>query len=271
MFLSPSRPSFSQPFQDEPLVERFFCAWTQGGYRKALRRIATMLDRAFLDMTNMPHVAHQWRVQGPQEFSGLVCGHRQWLLACNSLSRYFWIASNTKEPTLLPSALADSVWHAWLAVDPGGLEQFQRKYFGRVIAHVEKATMTEKKTDTGQALARTWAMACKMDRVPYYDHSSMPLLFRSDAQAKLPSGWHYAWQNGGVHVNGVLNSHISRASLLAVGITMMELQRTDHRDGGADAPVGTASGCGSCDSSSSGCSDGGGSSCGSGCGGGCGD
>ena len=99
---------------------------------------------------------------------------------------------------VLPSAAADSVWHAWLFWDAASFKAFSEKIFGRVVVH---RTVGEMSVSKEEGIQNTWVtLALIREVVPYA--SSMPALFELDRKLKFPGGWAYAFDEGAlVHAN----------------------------------------------------------------------
>ena len=217
-----------------------------------------------------------WAERAPEEFPGLPVDEGAWLRCSTGLAQFFEVCRLQRDhgPCALPSKGADSVWHAWLAVDPPGLAAWQQRHFGRELAHREADVLGAPLED---CLARSWAGACRSQGLSPFG-PRLPLLFAVDGMLRLPTGWAYRHERGAlVHrqIDGfgqasggaVAHAVIGASALATLGlVTAAELQAHRRRgDGG--------SGCGSSASSDGGCDGGGsscGSSCGSGCGGGCG-
>jgi len=213
-----------------------------------------------------------WMQQAPDEFPGMPVDDGAWLRCSVGLAQFFEACQlqQSAGPCALPSKGADSVWHVWLAVDPGGLSEWQRRHFGRDWPHHEADTLGAPLEDS---LARTWAGACRLQRLNPLG-PRLPVLFAVDGQLRLPTGWAYRYQRSGlVHrqIDGfgrptgraVAHAAIGATSLVALGLMTeaeLKMHRRDHDSSGSS--------CGSsCYSSSDGGGDGG-SSCGSSCGGG---
>lgn len=257
------------------LIHTLHQVWAQRHFRRMRRKASsynTVVGRA---MDNIPVALQQiWKREAAVEFPGMPTNEKTWAWAVRGLLDYFAVASATREPTLLPSKAADSVWHVWLRHDPIGLETFQRHHFGRAVQHVEKENMPRGR-DADVALPRTWAMAMHQE-----SHGSasvdVPFLFRVDGGCGIPNGWDYR-RNGRYTVEmGVIRSWgrtryqdlpmLTVSSLVALGLVTAAQAAdwtawvTPERSGTS----GSSCGSGMADSGDSSC---GGGSCGGGCGG----
>lgn len=219
-----------------------------------------------------------WRGEAKKEFPGIPCDAVFFARATVGLMTFFHCVARSQKPCGLPSKAADSVWHAWLACDPAGLERFCRKHFRQHIPHVKIEDMGVVKDDS---LANCLVMARRLEGIKAAS-VNLPALFRLDARLKMPRGYAYRTCRGKVGFasmdrQGRAGSRLSYpdalwpASLLAAGlvssreyeayIASVLAKRLAANSGGGGATGGS-------DCSDGG--DGGGCSCGSSCGGGCG-
>lgn len=239
-----------------------------------------------------PQLASHWRDSAPLEFHGIRTDAFFFARAAEGLMQFFDAAARSRTPCALPSVAADSVWHAWLRMDPIGLERFCRKHFGAVVPHLERAHLGGGAVlNTLAHCARRGGHAWKTGKEP------LPPLFALDRDLRMPGGHAYVMRNGTVFhapidphsgVIGAPNPHpeLSRHALYGAGLLggatyfaiESELARREARRQNADGGSGDVSfafDSGSSSSSSSSCSDSGGgsgdscsgSSCGSSCGG----
>ena len=220
-----------------------------------------------------PGLYAYWKSTAHDEFKGIPSDVFFFARAVEGLLIFFDCVRTSDMPCALPSAAADSVWHAWSRLDPQHLDWFCRRHFGRSVPHTEARDMA---VNMDQALAKSLVAARRIDALPVAG-ASVPGLFSLDRQLRMPKGYAYtatsqqvAFQNmnqrgfaeGWMHVPAAL----APAAMLAAGLISQQeydvsLQKA-HPDG---------SGCGAgCGSTSSDCGDSGGGSCGGGCGGGCG-
>ena len=234
-----------------------------------------------------------WRKSAPLEYEGIRTDAFFFVRAAEGLLRFFDIAS--RGPCALPSDAADSVWHAWLRMDPASLDRFCRAHFGTVLPHVERDGLGH------GTLLRTFAASCAQAGMEP-GLTRVPPLFALDAALRMPRGHGY-WNRGGRICYARLNERgrgmwrnrphpeLTAAALVSVGLADPRVLAAQARgretmaDGSSCGSIGDlafASGDGgggdsggdSCDGGSSSGSDGGsscGCSCGSSCGGGGGD
>jgi len=237
---------------------------------------ASRYKRAMADIP--PTLYAYWKSTAQSEFKGIPSDAFFFARATEGLLVFFDCVRTSGKPCALPSAAADSVWHAWNELSPVQLNRFCKKHFGRAIPHVEAAAMAP---EMDQALANSLAAARRLDALPAAG-AGIPGLFALDRRLRMPAGYAYSATGGQVafrHINqhGAeegkrhLPAALAPAAMLAAGLISAEeyqvsLQKA-HPDGS-----GCGAGCGSTASDSGACDSGGGcgSSCGSGCGGGCG-
>lgn len=223
-----------------------------------------------------------WRKSAPLEYEGIPTDAFFFVRAAEGLLRFFDIAA--RRPCALPSDAADSVWHAWLRMDPASLDRFCRHHFGTMLPHIERGELTQ------GALLRTFSSNCTQDgRVPGLMH--VPSLFALDADLCMPRGHGY-WNRGGQICYARLNERgrgmwrgrphpeLTLAALASVGLAdprVLAARARGHAapaDGSACGGMGDLAFAGGDGSSSDGGCDGGsgdaGSSCGCSCGGSCG-
>lgn len=211
-----------------------------------------------------------WQRRAIIEFKGIPRDAFFYVRAAEGLMMFFDCVAKSGRPSGLPSKAADSVWHAWEALESQHLEQFCIRHFGRSIPHTEGAEMD---LPMDLALANTLVASRALDGLSA-GSISVPRLFLLDRKLKMPDGHWYtlasgevAWRRMGYQGQPVGEFHypgmFGAAQLLAAGLISQlaydDSVRQAQRNGGS---------CGSgCGSSASGC-DAGGGSCGGGCGGG---
>lgn len=226
-------------------------------YRKALADIPPTL---------LPY----WKTTAHHEFEGIPRDAFFFARAAEGLMMFFDCVRHSEKPCGLPSVAADSVWHAWLRLDPQGLERFCLRHFGRHIAHIEAAHMPS----MGVALANCLVTARLLELMPIL-HPHVPRLFALDYQLGMPRGAGYVRRRaevgyaalddaGRLSCRPVTPPAMSAAGLLAAGLISDAayqewLLRMQASDGGSVS----ISSDGGCDGGS-----GDGGSCGGGCGGG---
>ena len=223
-----------------------------------------------------------WKRTAHLEFEGIPKSRVFFARAVEGLLIFFACVRGSGRQCGLPSAAADSVWHAWAARAPGSLDRFCLKYFGQVIPHVEEADMRPQMAD---ALATCMVQArLQEQRDPVLP--SVPELFALDRKLRMPRGYGYEVAFGAVAVRRLNDSgkpHGQRryqngldgVQLLGAGLISQEMY-DQHFKHNASAGGACGSGTGSSGTSDGGganCDSGGGDSggsCGGGCGGGCG-
>ncbi len=255
----------------------------------AWRRLQRQCPPAVIAARQIPPLVRAaWQTEVAETLPGMGVDEATWVRCAAGLAQFFEASRLQRDagPCALPSRAADSVWHAWLKVDPAGLADWQQRFFGRVIEHRESADLGAPEDD---CLARTWAAACRSEGRSALA-ARLPLVFALDAQLRPPTGWAYAFERGHlVHREidgfgetrgvGVQHMALGGSGLAALGLLSAGEAETLRRRAAASANNSSGDGgfsWGSFDSggssSSSDCSssssDGGGCSCGSSCGGG---
>ncbi|MES2758620.1 MAG: hypothetical protein V4693_14700 [Pseudomonadota bacterium] len=198
-----------------------------------------------------------WKRTAHYEFKGIPRGAFFFARATEGLLNFFDCVRTSGKPCALPSAAADSVWHAWAKMAPASLDAFCIKHFGRTIPHLEKAEMGARMDG---ALANCIAVARQL-RGDDPAGRSLPRLFALDASLAMPNGYGYRLVQGQVGCQRLDQQGRAEGMLfypvgLSAAVDVDQHGRSKH-DG---------SGCGVMSSSEAGGCDGG-SSCGSGCGG----
>lgn len=248
--------------------------WRLRGLEGRLRRHMPQVGAAAASIP--PAIRAAWFAVIDREAPRWRADERDWQLASLALLQFFEVCCMQGEQACaLPSKAADSVWHVWLERDAAGLGDWQRRHFGRAIPHREAAELG---APLPEALARTWASACRSEGLSPLA-GRLPLLFVIDGRLAMPGGWAYGRTFGRVHHRDIgpdgrrtglprLHAGLAAAGLAACGaLTAAELRELER----INASSSGGSGCGSSGGLSSDCSSSdGGSSCGSSCGGGCG-
>jgi hypothetical protein len=212
-----------------------------------------------------------WKRTAQFEFKGIPQDAFFFARATEGLLTFFDCVRTSGKPCALPSAAADSVWHAWARLAPASLHAFCMEHFGKAIPHVEAAGMGARMED---ALVTCLVSARRLERRSPVK-PSVPRLFALDRNLRMPGGFGYQLEQGEVACRRL--GHQGRpegemfypagliaAQFLAAGIPQPFFDRPAKRSNGDGGVCGTgvSGSCGSCD---------GGSGCGSGgCGGGCG-
>lgn len=229
-----------------------------------------------------------WRESAAHEYEGIPTDAFFFARAAEGLMQFFDAVTSSGKACALPSEAADSVWHAWLRLDPIGLARFCERHFGAAVPHVERSGL-----GSGALLNAFAACRALEGGMPHKLH--LPSLFSLDTRLGMRGGHGY-WLHGGRVVyarTGALGMGLGRAmphpalttdALYMAGLvdrralaTALGRRRHAQDNGGGgcggcggDAGFAVADGGGD-GGSDGGCGDGGGScgsSCGSGCGGG---
>ena len=225
-----------------------------------------------------------WQRNAHLEFKGIPRDRIFFTSALEGLLTFFACVRHSGRTCGLPSAAADSVWHAWAARAPASLERFCVKHFGQAIPHMEEADMCPQMEG---ALANCMVQArCLEQRDPCVP--SVPSLFALDRKLRMPGGYSYALVHGAVavqrlnavgipaggqrYLNGLDGVQLLAAGLISEAAYEAHFRQHPGSGGSCGSGASTSFGSNGCDSTSS-CDGGGGDgggSCGGGCGGGCG-
>jgi hypothetical protein len=209
-----------------------------------------------------------WKHSAQHEFPGIPQDAFFFARAAEGLLTFFACIKYSRKPCALPSKAADSVWHAWARHAPASLDAFCVRHFGRVIPHVEAASMTGKMEE---ALLNCLVQARRLE-APARTALTLPRLFALDRELKMPGGFWYQLfcgqvafspmnQDGRYGKKMFYPSSMAPAQLLAAGLlTPAEYKQYVRRATSDGVDVG-----GSC-GGAAGC-DGDGAGCGGGCGG----
>ena len=230
-----------------------------------------------------PALEPYWRHSAPHEYPGIPTDAFFFACAAAGLLLFFDAVTYGGKACALPSEAADSVWHAWLRLDPIGLERFCERHFGAAVPHVER-------TGLGSGALLNAFAACHALEGHTSHKLHLPSLFSLDTRLGMRGGHGY-WLQGGRIVyagTGPCGMGLGRAmphpelttdALYMAGLVDRQTLATelgrhrlahDSRDGGCGADIGFALSDGGCDAGGDGGGDDGGGSCGSSCGGGCG-
>jgi hypothetical protein len=231
------------------------------------------LSRYRLQLADVPPgLFDYWRRSAHLAFEGIPRDKLFFASALDGLLDFFSCVRSSGKPCGLPSAAADSVWHAWAARSPANLERFCLRHFGRVIPHIEAAAMHAQMEG---ALATCMVYARRLEKLDPVK-PSVPALFALDRKLRMPRGYGYALKNGAVtlqrlNADGVpdgaprFQGGLEGAQLLAAGLISQQVFDAYYRQPSGGSGGGGS--CGSVDSSAGGCDGGGdGGSCGGGCG-----
>ena len=232
-----------------------------------------------------PGLYDYWRRSAHLEFTGIPRDRVFFVTALAGLLDFFACVRDSGKPCGLPSAAADSVWHAWAQRAPQGLARFCTTHFRQAIPHVEEVDM---KLQMVGALATCMVQARRLERRDPLK-PSVPALFALDRKLRMPRGYSYELKNGAVALQR-LNAQglpdgwrryqggLAGVELLAAGLISQQVyDRQEKHQASVGGSCGSISSCGSsdsgagsCDSGAGSCDGGSGSSCGSSCGSGCG-
>lgn len=208
-----------------------------------------------------------WKRSAQFEFKGIPRDAFFFARATEGLLIFFDCVRASGKPCALPSAAADSVWHAWTRMAPASLDAFCIKHFGRVIPHVEA---TEMGAQMAPALANCMVTARRLEK-RHLVRPSVPRLFALDADLGMPGGFGYQLAQGRVACRRLDQQGrpageqfyppgLEPVELLGAGLVTQswfdwnaKRPISDGEGGGAGSTCGTG---GSCD---------GGSACGSSC------
>jgi hypothetical protein len=150
-------------------------------------RVRQTSDYPYATASIPPNLYAYWKRTARIEFKGIPSDAFFFASACEGLLKFFDCVRSSDKPCALPSAAADSVWHAWARLDPARLEQFCLDYFGRTIAHTEAADMS---VPMEQALANSLVTARRLERLPAAG-LKLPRLFILDRTLRMPKGYAY--------------------------------------------------------------------------------
>lgn len=253
-----------------------------GTLRKHLDRFRAMrvrqTSRYFRATAEIPATLYPyWKRSAQFEFKGIPRDAFFFARATEGLLTFFDCVRASGKPCALPSAAADSVWHAWTRMAPASLDAFCIKHFGRVIPHVEGQEMGSRMEP---ALANCLVTARRLEK-RHLVRPSVPRLFALDADLGMPGGFGYQLAQGRVacqrldeegrpageriYPPGLGGAELLGAGLVTQSALDQHLKRVKSDGGGSVGDGSTCGTGGSCDGGGA-C----GSSCGSGCGGGCG-
>lgn len=132
-----------------------------------------------------------WAANAHNEFPGIPSDAVFFAHSLVGLLTFFECTSQSDRTCGLPSRAADSVWHAWLAMDRPGLERFCQRHFQRVIEHRQGAALG----DRDLALANCLVQARRVANMAPVS-LELPELFLLDRRLKMPGGWAFSVQGG---------------------------------------------------------------------------
>ena len=216
-----------------------------------------------------PTLYAYWKSTARDEFKGIPSDAFFFARATEGLLAFFDCVRTSANSCALPSAAADSVWHAWSRLDRQHLGWFCQKHFNHDIPHAEAVHMS---VNMDQALANSLAAARRIEALPATG-ASVPALFALDRKLRMPNGYAYCTANGQVAFRNMnqrgfaegwlhIPATLAPVAMLASGLISQDeydaLLQKARCDGSASSASCAST---SCDSDAS-C----GSSCGAGCG-----
>ena len=156
----------------------------------SMYRAASLLERSpyWRPLADVPAgLFHYWQHNAHHEFTGIPSDAFFFTNASEGLMCFFDCVHVGERPCGLPSMAADSVWHAWLAFDPVGLDRFCKRHFGRTIEHTPAAEMA---VPMAEALAHT-LVRTRSRQGQMRAGASLPRLFTLDKRVRMPGGYAY--------------------------------------------------------------------------------
>ncbi|MES3022076.1 MAG: hypothetical protein V4857_10890 [Pseudomonadota bacterium] len=215
-----------------------------------------------------PSLYAYWKSTARHEFKGIPSDAFFFVRATEGLLTFFDCVRSNARPCALPSAAADSVWHAWSRMAPAQLARFCRHHFGGNIPHTEADDMN---VGMAEALANSLTAARRLDALPVAG-AGLPRLFALDRSLNMPHGYAYsiameqvAFRNmdsrGAEYGKHQFPAALAPIALLEAGLISLEEYDMSLKNAHPDGS-GCGAGCGSTSSDG-----GGGGSCGGGCGG----
>lgn len=125
-----------------------------------------------------------WARSVAQEYPSLPRNRYTFLRAAEGLVYFFKAVSAAGRACALPSAAADSVWHAWLAWNRINLGTYGSTHFGRDVTHLPNASLAT------TALAHTLVLCRELEGKPAHG-PDLPSLFTLDREVRMPGGHGY--------------------------------------------------------------------------------
>lgn len=190
-----------------------------------------------------------WQRTAHFEFKGIPQDAFFFARATEGLLAFFDCVRISGRKCVLPSAAADSVWHAWTQMDPASLDAFCIRHFGRTIAHMEEAKM-------GPHMENALANCIATARQLHGDDPagiSVPRLFALDGSLRMPGGYGYQVVQGQVGCQR-LDQQGRPEGVLFYPVGLNASVDRSKRDGSGS---GAASGCGGDGCDGGGCGGGG--------------
>jgi hypothetical protein len=113
-----------------------------------------------------------------------------------------WLRLHVAAPQLLamPSQAVDLLWHDFI-LHTEAYQLFCRKAYGRPLHHSPERSMDSNNARllNGEAMARTFAMACVDEGIRMPTTLALPILFSVDTTIALPDGQHWVLDCGKNH------------------------------------------------------------------------
>lgn len=99
----------------------------------------------------------------------------------------------------MPSQVADELWHEFILYTKD-YAHFCDKAFGRFMHHTPAVVLSSSK-QSNEGLRRRWWYVCREENISPRKATRLPLLFALDAKLKIPNGFRYSVDCGGMKEN----------------------------------------------------------------------
>lgn len=176
-----------------------------------------------------------------RRYPHLSLGQREFAL--EALRDWFHCCAAAKlRPMAMPSQVVDEAWHAFI-LDTREYEAFCRAAFGRFLHHVPAEAMPSP-TSAPEPLQRTWAFACRRERLDPKLPRALPRLFAADAALAIPDGFHYVLDCVGGVPDASLPPGVTRFCAVHIGTPPQWRAGCSAAGCGGHACGSGASGCG---------------------------
>jgi hypothetical protein len=111
-------------------------------------------------------------------------------LVFRALRDYFHLCRKAGRRLLaMPSQVVDVAWHEFILYTRN-YQAFCRQALGRFLHHTPTEAMPDR-THAGDAIRRTWRLACLRERLDPRAATALPLLFAIDRELGITDGFHY--------------------------------------------------------------------------------
>jgi hypothetical protein len=100
-------------------------------------------------------------------------------------------------PVAMPSQAVDEIWHEFILYTKA-YDDFCREAFGRFLHHTPAAVLAPGLKKSNEGLRRVWWQTCKEEKIDPKAPAALPLLFAIDTDLKIPNGYRYLPNCGGV-------------------------------------------------------------------------